>query len=110
MSKNSTPRQLDNVRAADQLSGYEEAFASAHARAPTDDGRASDGVLGDDRAPNRNDRPRRLHPGGISAHGHGKGRGVAAISDCRDDRAREESGAGTMAQARHSEYAPAAPE
>ena len=65
-------------------------------------------LVGDDRATELDDRPRQLHTRGISAYGDGEGRGVAAIDDCDDERAWDESSYGAVAQARCRECAASA--
>ena len=68
------------------------------------------GLVGDDRPANCLDRPGRLHPRGISADDHRKSRGIGAIGDGDDDRARNEGGAGAVAPACCGECAAAATE
>src|SRR5262249_6960287 len=75
---------------------HEEISASPHPLTATNDGRIGHGLMGDDRAPNCNDRTRQFKPDRISAHGYRESRGIAAISARRDDRARETSGGPAM--------------
>src|SRR6516165_8473659 len=87
---------------------HEETCSWPRPNIPRADGRIGDGVVGDHCAPHRNDRARHLHSGGISAHGDRESRGIAAIGNGCDDRARQEGRASAMAQAGYRQRSVAA--